>query len=961
MMKKRLLALVLTLCMTLSLLPPAAAVKVSLWTTHKSYVPFQASVSPVQQFAYKNQGLAFAYLEGGKLQVVTPNKSFSVPALHPLLGDVISDDDGNFYVVWGRENKTDDTSVETVFISKYSPGGTLVKTTGFAGEGQGNATWRTKIPFDAGKCEGAIADGKLMVNYARKMYNGHQSNNVVSVNIADMSPFLLSSMPYASHSLGQSVIWSERANNFVYADAGDSFDRGFIISSQGRRQQKIFTFYLPETASVLNIHAQLGGLAETSKGVVLVGSSAKSISKEAKTEKQNLFIQIFDPNALPKFGEGDIKNAPPELFVGGTTRSGATSYCITATQNTSATPATDYGVHWLTDYTDTNAIAPQVVVADDKIVILWSTEWTHKQMKEKCQSYFMVLSAGGDVIKPATLIGDVPLNSYENPIYYNGEVHWAAVKDKVLQTYSLDLNQEAAPPPVLIYPVTYYGNGGKVSIENADIITAGIEDGAPLTATATRDGYTFNGWFTAVRGGTQVTHGKAEEMRVFAQWTADPNATPKPTPTPTPKPTPPPSGDVMQFDKNTDLKLGATTIGIKPRFSDGKAREYTLTSSNPAVARVDGLKVTGVSLGKATITASSPGLRDAICTVEVYDASIPGSTPKPSATPSATPTPSVTPTPTQTPKPAETQKPNVPATATAAPSSTKLTVNGKAAAVDAYLINENNYIKLRDLAALVNGTDKNFEVTWDGERNAINLKSASGYTPVGGEMVPGTAGNREANLTTSAIYVDGVQKPLTAYLIGQNNYFKLRDVMQTFDVYVGWDQRSGTASLDTSKGYEVPAPAATPTQTPAAQTVAVADGVYQLVAANNSKNCIGIGSSSTESGAAAVTWTNMNIDDQKFTITKRGDRYSIIAVHSGLALTVNGADEKNTAIVQKEYTGSKAQLFDVIDAGNGNVHLVTDAGLRFAIVGGSTEKGAKIVLWSASKSTGQQFKLTPVE
>ena len=142
---------------------------------------------------------------------------------------------------------------------------------------------------------------------------------------------------------------------------------------------------------------------------------------------------------------------------------------------------------------------------------------------------------------------------------------------------------------------------------------------------------------------------------------------------------------------------------------------------------------------------------------------------------------------------------------------------------------------------------------------------------------------------------------------------------------------------------------------------AVQDGVYQLITANNTKNCVAIGSSSQESGAAAVTWTNMGIDDQKFTIQKRGDRYSIIAVHSGLALTINGADAKGAKIVQKEYTGSAAQLFDLVDAGNGTVNIISGKGFCFGVGGGKTTKGAEIVLWTATKASDQQFKLAAVK
>ncbi|MDD3194140.1 MAG: WG repeat-containing protein, partial [Oscillospiraceae bacterium] len=143
-----------------------------------------------------------------------------------------------------------------------------------------------------------------------------------------------------------------------------------------------------------------------------------------------------------------------------------------------------------------------------------------------------------------------------------------------------------------------------------------------------------------------------------------------------------------------------------------------------------------------------------------------------------------------------------PTTATAKPSPTKLMVNGKSVAANAYLIGQNNYIKLRDLAYLVNGTDKNFEVTWDGAKNAINLKSGTKYTTVAGDMAPASGGARTATRSSSTVYVDGMGRSLTAYTINGNNYFKLRDVMRVFDIAVGYDSATGTATLDTGMGYE---------------------------------------------------------------------------------------------------------------------------------------------------------------
>jgi hypothetical protein len=50
-------------------------------------------------------------------------------------------------------------------------------------------------------------------------------------------------------------------------------------------------------------------------------------------------------------------------------------------------------------------------------------------------------------------------------------------------------------------------------------------------------------------------------------------------------------------------------------------------------------------------------------------------------------------------------------------------VNGQSVAFNAYNIDGNNYFKLRDLAYALNGTEKQFEVGWDGAANAISLTS----------------------------------------------------------------------------------------------------------------------------------------------------------------------------------------------------------------------------------------------
>lgn len=155
--------------------------------------------------------------------------------------------------------------------------------------------------------------------------------------------------------------------------------------------------------------------------------------------------------------------------------------------------------------------------------------------------------------------------------------------------------------------------------------------------------------------------------------------------------------------------------------------------------------------------------------------------------------------------PAQPSTPAVPATpaapVTAVPTSSPVLVNGVQIAFDAYEINDNNYFKLRDLAYVLNGTGKQFEISWNETENAIALTSGQPYTAVGGEMTSKGEGSKSAVPTTSKIFLDGTEISLTAYNIGDNNYFKLRDIGAAFDFGVDWDAAAGIIRIDTSKGY----------------------------------------------------------------------------------------------------------------------------------------------------------------
>lgn len=135
-------------------------------------------------------------------------------------------------------------------------------------------------------------------------------------------------------------------------------------------------------------------------------------------------------------------------------------------------------------------------------------------------------------------------------------------------------------------------------------------------------------------------------------------------------------------------------------------------------------------------------------------------------------------------------------------STAMVVVDGKQVRMDAYNIEDNNYFKLRDLAYVLNGTSKQFSVAWDATKDSISLTTGQNYVPAGGELVIGAGANQEtATKMYSTLYVDGKKVDFTAYSINDNNYFKLRDICQLFNVGLIWDSTNNQIQIDTTRGY----------------------------------------------------------------------------------------------------------------------------------------------------------------
>lgn len=137
-----------------------------------------------------------------------------------------------------------------------------------------------------------------------------------------------------------------------------------------------------------------------------------------------------------------------------------------------------------------------------------------------------------------------------------------------------------------------------------------------------------------------------------------------------------------------------------------------------------------------------------------------------------------------------------------------LRINGALRDCDRYNIDNRNYFKLRDLAALFNGTANQFDVDYDAEAGAMVVTTGAPYLEAhrnGTELVVGPDLSATAVTSAQKLLVDGrEQTGLTVWNIGNSNFFQLRELSPILGFLVDYDIPSNTAIAD-STDYVPPA------------------------------------------------------------------------------------------------------------------------------------------------------------
>ncbi|MGE4353267.1 MAG: S1C family serine protease [Oscillospiraceae bacterium] len=131
-------------------------------------------------------------------------------------------------------------------------------------------------------------------------------------------------------------------------------------------------------------------------------------------------------------------------------------------------------------------------------------------------------------------------------------------------------------------------------------------------------------------------------------------------------------------------------------------------------------------------------------------------------------------------------------------SSQSVMVDGQAQNFEAYNIDGNNYFKLRDIAYVLSGTDAQFALSYDSVHKLITVTTGQNYSPVGGEMKVGDDKSDTMTLSSQMIMIDGTVSKITAYNIGGNNFFQLRELADALAFTAGYDAETNTVVVDST-------------------------------------------------------------------------------------------------------------------------------------------------------------------
>jgi hypothetical protein len=149
-------------------------------------------------------------------------------------------------------------------------------------------------------------------------------------------------------------------------------------------------------------------------------------------------------------------------------------------------------------------------------------------------------------------------------------------------------------------------------------------------------------------------------------------------------------------------------------------------------------------------------------------------------------------------------KPSAPlgSTVTGGKTNNKLIIGDEEKDFPAVNIGNYNFIKLRDLAMILNGTEKQFSIAYDGVTRTVTLTAKGTYVALGDELQDKLADPVSAFVSSQRILLDSKLVEVLAYNIEGYNYLRLRDLAIMFDFNIEYVEATGVITLKLDEPYE---------------------------------------------------------------------------------------------------------------------------------------------------------------
>ncbi len=406
-----------------------------LWSTPDDAYPFRDSMGRLGVATRRSDRLYVDTYDPATYARVGTARSISLSGW-PLFGGFYAAPSGDFYVLLGKPNPTQNDALNVVSVRRYSSTWQLLGT-GYVKGGASQGIKGIYRPFDAGAASMLLVGNRLVVHMARSMYNDaddpvhHQGNLTFEVAVGSMTATTFEERgqaPYASHSWRQYV--ARAGSSLLLLDHGDTYPRAVQLSVMADypRTRSVRAHKVLEFGPGFYTGTTVDGLVTGPQGAVVIGTMTKS------TEP----LDSLDPT-------DDPKNA----------------FLIRVNPTTGASTRV-----WLTRFSSTSAsraLEPRIVqVATDRFAVLFNV-----RAGTRDTTYYRLVDSAGRVLAQREFAGTY-FSSVSNPVRIGSKLFWIGIRPSATTSptpgylFALDVANPAAPSQLVPLPQT--GPQGPVNV-----------------------------------------------------------------------------------------------------------------------------------------------------------------------------------------------------------------------------------------------------------------------------------------------------------------------------------------------------------------------------------------------------------------------------------------------------------------------------------------------------------------